>query len=159
MSLQQVRAILYEVLTADDSDGQGNLDPMIKATQKMGVSLSSAVTREGGVKIFQLQNVVHQKVIRNVVEALKVIDAMPLALPEPQVIDVEPIPEEEDQPKSLGEEIEEALDSDSSYSLFLNMVGHRFILAAITRHETFKETAAAIKISYSKLMQVKRTTL
>lgn len=156
MSLQQVRSILYEVLTADDNEGQDNLDPMIKATQSMGVSVSSAVTKNGGVKIFQLQNVVHQKVIKNVVEALKVIDAMPLALPEPQdVIDVEP--ELEEPQKSLGEEVEEALDNGLSYSEFLNTVGRQFIFAALTRNKTHKETAAAIKISYSKLMQVKKT--
>ena len=158
MFIEEIRSILYEILIADDNDGQDNIEPMIRATQKMGVSLSSAVTREGGVRIFQLQNVVHQKVIKGVVEALRVIDKMPL-LPAPiDVTEVEPLPEGEDQPKSLGEEIEGALDNEVSYPTFLAMVGRQFVHAAITRHETNKETAEAIKISYSKLMQVKRST-
>ena len=154
MSFEEVRNILYEVITANDGESRDNLEPMIKATQSMGVSVSSAVTKNGGVRIFQLQNVVQQKVIKNVVDALKIIDAMTLALPSPQpVIDVTPEPEE-----TLEEKIEEALDKELTYNLFLNMIGRKFILAATKRHETFKETAAAIKVSYSKLMQVKRST-
>lgn len=155
MSIEKVRDLLYDVLTAGDSDGQGDIDPVIKATQNMGVSLSSAVTKNGGVRIYQMQNVVHQKVIKNVVEALKMIDRLP-RLPEPVII--ETLPEPEDQQKSLGDEIEDALDNEVSYPTFLAMVGRQFVHAAITRHETTKETAEAIKISYSKLMQVKRTT-
>ena len=156
MSLEQLRNILYEVITADDGEGQDNLEPMIRATQQMGVSVSSAVTKNGGVKIFQLQNVVQQKVIKNIVGALRIIDSMVLALPEPSVIDV--VPEEEEVVKSLGDEIEEALDSKLSYAEFLSDVGRQFVFAASTRHETNKETASAIKISYSKFMQVKRST-
>ena len=158
MSLEEIRSILYEVLTVDDGDGQNNVEPMIKATQKMGVSLSSAVVKAGGVKIFQLQNVVQQKVIKNVVAALRIIDKMS-SLPAPiDVTEVEPIPEQDDQPKSLGEEIEEALDNEMGYPEFLAMVGHQFVHTAIARNDNPKETAAAIKISYSKLMQVKRST-
>ena len=155
MSIEKVREILYDVLTAGDGDEQNEIDPVIRATQNMGVSLSSAVTKNGGVKIFQMQNVVHQKVIKNVVEALRMIDRLP-QLPEPII--VETFSEVEDQPKSLGEEIEEALDNEVSYPTFLAMVAKQFVHAAITRHETNKETAEAIKISYSKLMQVKRST-
>lgn len=152
MSLEEVRGMLYEILTADDGDGQDNVDPVIRATQKMGVSLSSAVVKEGGVRIFQLQNVVQQKVIKNVVAALRLIDRIPL-LPI-----LETVPEVEDQPKSLGEEIEEALDNEVGYPEFLAMVGRQFVHTAIARNDNSKETAAAIKISYSKLMQVKRST-
>lgn len=155
MSVEKVRDLLYDVLTAGDSDGQDDKSPVVKAIQNMGVSLSSAVTKNGGVKIFQMQNVVHQKVIKNVVEALKMIDRLP-RLPEP--ITVETLPEPEDQPKSLGEEIEEALDDEASYAEFLAIVGRQFIHAAIARNDNHKETAATIKISYSKLMQVKRST-
>ena len=158
MSLEQLKSILYEVITADDSDGQNNLEPMIKATQQMGVSVSSAVTKNGGVRIFQLQNVVQQKVIKNVVNALRLIDSMELALPEPTVIDVVPEDDKKEERKTLGDEIEEALDNESSYAEFLSEVARQFVFAASTRYETNKETASAIKISYSKFMQVKRST-
>ena len=158
MSLEQLKSILYEVITADDSDGQNNLEPMIKATQQMGVSVSSAVTKNGGVRIFQLQNVVQQKVIKNVVNALRLIDSMELALPEPTVIDVVPEDDKKEERKTLGDEIEEALDNESSYAEFLSEVGRQFVFAARARYETNKETASAIKISYSKFMQVKRST-
>lgn len=154
MSFEEIKNILYEVLTAGDNEGQTNLEPMIKATQNMGVSVSSAVAKNGGVNIFQLQNIVHQKVIKNVVEALKIIDKMPLLL-----VPVEPllIEEPKEQIKTLEEVIEDALDNDLTYSDFLNGIGKQFIFAAIARHNTHKETAAAIKVSYSKLMQVKKT--
>lgn len=155
MSLEKVKSILYDVLTADDN-GQNNLEPVIKATQNMGVTVSSAVMKNG-VNVFQLQNVVHQKVIKNVVEALRVIDRID-SLPIP----VEPLLIQEsssEYQKTLEEEIEEALDNEVSYSSFIKEIGQQFIFAAIKRHDVLKEAAIAIKISYSKLMQVKRTPL
>lgn len=157
MSLEEIRNILYEILTADDDNRQDNLDPMIRADQTMGVSLSSAVTKNGGVKIFQLQNITQQKVIVHVVRALRVIDALPPPPLPVDVIEIKELPEPKEVKKTLEEEIEESLDNNLTYSSFLNMIGKQFILAATVRHKTHKETAAAIKVSYSKLMQVKRS--
>ena len=156
MSLEEVRDILYDILVADDNDRQDNLEPMIKATQNMGVSVSSAVSKNG-VKIFQLQNVVQQKVIHHVVRALKALNSMPPVLTiTGEIVDIKALPEPKKE-KTLEEIIEEALDNAVSSALFLKNIERQYVLAAIKRHGTYKETAEKIKISYSKLMMVKRT--
>lgn len=159
MSIENVREILYRILTADEDDSRPeSVVPEIVAKQQMGVNVSSAVTKNGGVKIFQLQNVVQKKVVHHVVDALKVLDTMPLLQYEqPKAIDVGTEEWEGVVEKTVDDVIKEALDEGMTYSDFLNVIGKQFIFAAIARHNTHKETAAAIKVSYSKLMQVKRT--
>jgi hypothetical protein len=157
MSLEEVRDILYDILVADDNDRQDNLEPIIKATQHMGVSVSSAVSKNG-VKIFQLQSVVQRKVIHHVVRALKALNSMPpIPVITGEIVEIKALPEPKKE-KTLEEIIEEALDNAVSSALFLKSIERRYVLAAIERYGTYKETAEKIKISYSKLMMVKRAT-
>ena len=153
MPIDEVRSILYDILMTDDIDQQENSDPQIKAIQNMGVSVSTAVAKNG-IKIFQLQNVVQKKITHHVVRALKALDAVPAVTG--NVIDVKALPGQKRE--TLEEVIEKALDNTISSASFLKDIERRFVLTAIKRHGTYKETAEKIKISYSKLMQVKRTT-
>ena len=121
----------------------------------MGVSVSSGMSKNG-IKIFQLQNVVQQKVIGHVVEALRVIDAMG-TMPEHvvgmKVLDVVE-PKEECQ-ASLSDLIQDALDKKTGCFDFLKEVEVDYVAAAMERHDSYKEAAKALQISYSKLMQVR----
>ena len=72
--LRQLKAFLYDALV-EGSEEQvvGDVQNLY---QNLGVQITKAVQKEGGVNIIQVQTAIGRKVINNIVSALKMIDEM-----------------------------------------------------------------------------------
>ena len=114
MDLLPLREILYTILT-----GVTEEQTDIKANQQMGVQLSSAVKKDG-VNIIQLQNVISQKVISSVTEALRFLDvqASVPALP---------------MPETLESFMTECLRGESDLKLFMKKMEQLYIRCAVNQ--------------------------
>ena len=94
---------LYEILLSA-SNGGANGD--VSVNQELGVKISKAVQKDGGVNIIQLQSTHIHSITEKVVEALKVADAIEVSShKEPELIDISPSPQ-------IGYSPEEGMDVD-----------------------------------------------
>lgn len=118
-----IRQILYDILTAGESDHGGGDVNMV---QKMGLEMSNAIRKEG-VTVVQLQSYVNQKVINKVAQALQAIDAI-----EGEVLEGEQVllPE----PLSLAGYIEQNLEAGQSLKLFAEDITKQYARAAVEKY-------------------------
>ena len=84
--LTDLKNKLYEILLCASNGGD---DRDIKINQQLGVSITKAAQRDGGISIIQLQSAHIHNITETVVEALKVVDVLEFTiLKEPVLIDV-----------------------------------------------------------------------
>lgn len=147
--LQPLKDILYEILLSGKEENSGD---NIALNQKMAVALSNPLRKEG-VNIIQLQNVVNQKVIEKVTEALRFIDRhieesvlSSQNVAEAEIIDKEP----ED---TLLELIYSALDKKMSLVAFTRHMQERYVVEAISSMGK-EEAKRVLKIREPKLRQI-----
>lgn len=146
--LKPLRDILYDILVSGDDSGD-----QITATQKMAVALSNAV-RKDGVNVIQLQNVVNQKVIQKVTEALRFLDRhMEESLLTSQNVAEAEIIEDERPEDTLLELIYSAFDKKMSLIAFTRHMQERYVAEAVSSMGR-KEAKKLLGIREPKLKQI-----
>jgi hypothetical protein len=99
------KQLLYEIITTGE-----NAEQNIKAVQQLGVSITNAVAKNG-VNIIQLQNVVQNKVIKNAVKCLRLLDA--------RKDEFSALPMERRLPIIIDNKNEEVLNPDEAFKNFI----------------------------------------
>jgi hypothetical protein len=146
--LRSLRDILYDILlSGEDSRDQ------INATQKMAVAMSNAI-RKDGVNVIQLQNVVNQKVIQKVTEALRFLDrhTEESLLASQNVAEAEIVVDEQPE-DTLLELIYSALDKKMSLIAFTRHMQERYVAEAVASMGR-KEAKKILGIREPKLKQI-----
>lgn len=138
--LDQVKNVLYEILTDDGTDTD---EGAVKATQNMGVSVTNSM-KKSGINIIQMQSVVNKKVVNKVVKALSLIDDIKNHSPAKADIQIE----------TIFAVIEWLADQNLTLNEFLTGMKRAYVEAIVNRHDTRTEAAKVLGIQRTYLSRL-----
>jgi len=138
--IKKLKEILYNTLILDHTQGADQNT----ITQNLSVSMTNAV-KKNGINIFQIQSVVQNKIIVNIVNALKVVDE----IQEEMIENVTPIDSTYLLDRKIKQLEEHIKKTDLSLKDFIHKARKIYIEYALDNHKT--KTAAA------KRLEIQRT--
>ncbi|MCP4156687.1 MAG: hypothetical protein GY757_53735 [bacterium] len=145
LEITPIKGLLYDILNAGTQD-----DGDVSVKQRMDVALSSAV-RKDGVNMIQFQNVVTNKIVLKVTEALQILDRAMLDAPTLEAatmtITAPDLPETEEEVKEIAPEndldliMDQHLQGDVRLDEFLALMSGRYVAQALEHFNNKKGVA------------------